>query len=160
MIAGPIKSMEYFHESKEAQLKVVAVGDAGPGGVQAVAMRAGNGMACGDISGSAKGLICSAHTHTEEQKVKTKLYSGGEAGEILMHEGTPFSGQGQILDRFPGDYINGMVLCNATNRLYVITSSKKIAVYSTETQEKVCQVDDAHSKGIYGIALYANQEVA
>ena len=94
MIAGPIKSLEYFHESKEAQLKVVAIGDAGPGGVQAVAMRAGNGMACGEIAGSAKGLICSAHTHTEEQKVKTKLYSGGEAGEILMHEGTPFSGQG------------------------------------------------------------------
>ena len=44
----------------------------------------------GDISGSPKGLICCANTKAEEQKVKTKFYSGGESGEVFMHEGTPF----------------------------------------------------------------------
>ena len=51
-------------------------------------------MDCGALTGSTKGLNCCAHTKAEEQKVKTKFYSGGESGEIFMHEGTPFTGQG------------------------------------------------------------------
>ena len=87
----------------------------------------------GAISGSAKALFCCANTKAEEQKVKTKFYSGGESGQVFMHEGTPFQGQGQVLDQFHGDYINGMSLSDQTNRLFVATSSKKIAVYDTET---------------------------
>lgn len=112
---------------------MVAIGDGGPGGVQACAMRAGNGMACGEITGMTSGLNCCANTKTEEQKVKTKFYSGGESGEFFMHEGTPFPGQGQLLDRFQGEYINGMALDDEANRLYIVTSGKKIAVYNTET---------------------------
>jgi len=133
VIPGPVKAIEFFHESKPAQQKFVAIGDAGPGGQQANAMRVGNGMDCGAISGSTKGLNCCAHTKAEEQKVKTKFYSGGESGELFMHEGSPFSGQGQMIERFHGDYINGMALCDETNRLFVVTSGKKIAVYDTET---------------------------
>lgn len=57
-------------------------------------------MDCGALTGSTKGLFCCAHTKAEEQKVKTKFYSGGESGEIFMHEGTPFTGQGQVLENF------------------------------------------------------------
>ena len=58
-----------------------------------------------------------------------------------------------MLEHFHGDYINGMALCDETNRLYVVTSSKKIVVYDTETQTKICEVANAHSKGIYGCVL-------
>ena len=70
-----------------------------------------------------------------------------------MHEGTPFQGQGQVLEHFHGDYINGMALCDQTNRLFVATSSKKIAVFDTETQTKICEVENAHTKGIYGCTI-------
>lgn len=153
VLGGPVKAIKFFHESKDAQKKFVAVGDSGPGGKQACAMRVGNGIDCGAISGSQRGLICCANTKAEEQKIKTKFYSGGETGEVFMHEGTPFSGQGEVLERFQGDYINGMALCDETKRLFVATSSKKIAVYDTETQSKICEVENAHSKGIYGCAL-------
>ena len=43
-----------------------------------------------------------------------------------------------------------MALSDQTNRLFIATSSKKIAVYDTETQAKLCEVENAHSKGIYG----------
>ena len=48
-----------------------------------------------------------------------------------------------------------MVICDETNRLYIVTSSKKIVVYDTETQEKICETvsSDAHTESIYGIAL-------
>lgn len=149
-IAGPIKAIKFFHESKPAQQKMVIIGDGGPGGQQANSLRVGNGIDCGPITGSPKGLNCCANTKAEEQKVKTKFYSGGESGEVYMHEGTPFTGQGQVLEHFNGDYINGMAICDETNRLFVATSSKKIAVYDTETQTKICEVANAHSKGIYG----------
>ena len=64
----------------------------------------------GDIIGPSKGLICAAITKAEEQKEKVKLYSGGESGELFMHVGTPFNGAGTTLERFPGEYINGIVL--------------------------------------------------
>lgn len=153
LLGGPIKQIKFFHESKEMQRKYVVVGDSGPGGVQAVSQRVGNGIDNGPITGMMKGLNCCVNTKAEEQKVKTKVYSGGETGEIYMHEGTPFSGQGQVLEHFHGDYINAMAICNTTNRLFACTSSKKIAVYDTETQTKICQVDNAHAKGIYGCAL-------
>jgi len=34
-----------------------------------------------------------------------------------------------------------------------VTSGKKILVFDSETQEKICEVTNAHSKGIYGVAL-------
>ena len=46
-----------------------------------------------------------------------------------------------------------MALCDETKRLFVCTSSKKIVVFDTETQTKICQVDNAHAKGIYSCAL-------
>ena len=68
----------------------MAIGDGGPNGTQACSQRVGNGMDNGAISGSAKALFCCANTEAEEQKVKTKFYSGGESGQVFMHEGTPF----------------------------------------------------------------------
>jgi len=110
-------------------------------------------MACGEITGAQNGLNCSAHTEAKEQAIKSKLFTGGESGELFMHEGAPFPGQGQVMEHFHGDYINDMVLNDETNRLYIVTSSKKIAVYNTETLEKICEKVGAHTKGIYGIAL-------
>ncbi len=63
-------------------------------------MRASSGTTVGNIIGSSKGLICAATTKAEEQKDKVKLYSGGESGEIFMHEGTPFNGAGITVERF------------------------------------------------------------
>ena len=58
-----------------------------------------------------------------------------------------------MLERFPSEYINSMVVDDATNRLYVATSGKRLVVYDTETQEKICQVENAHGKGIYKVRL-------
>ena len=66
MLGGPVKQIEFFHESKPIQMKVVAIGDGGSGGTQAVPLRASNGMACGEIAGAISGLSCSAHTKAEE----------------------------------------------------------------------------------------------
>jgi len=32
MISGPVRCIEFFHESKPMQVKIVAIGDGGPGG--------------------------------------------------------------------------------------------------------------------------------
>ena len=160
MISGPIKAIKFFHETKEAQRKILAIGDAGPGGTQATCVRAGNGIDCGAISGSPNALFCCVNTKAEEQKVKTKVYSGGESGEIFMHEGTPFSGQGQILERYPGEYINSMALDEEAKRLYVVTAGKKIVVFDTDSQEKLCEKAGAHSKGIYGVDIVSQDEAS
>ena len=49
-------------------------------------------MENGSITGSAKGLNCCVNTRAEDPKQKSKFYSGGETGEIFMHEGAPFQG--------------------------------------------------------------------
>jgi len=33
VLAGPISTVKYFHESKANTLKLVVIGDAGPGGI-------------------------------------------------------------------------------------------------------------------------------
>jgi len=116
-------------------------------------MKVGNGIACGTILGTSKALNCCAHTKAFESTEKTKFYSGGEGGELFMHEGAPFPGQGHLVDRFPGDYINAIAICDESHRLFVGLSSKKLLVYDSETMEKVCEVDEAHQKGIYSIRV-------
>ena len=44
-----------------------------------------------------------------------------------------------------------MAVCDASNKLFVGTSGKKILVFDTESQEKVCEVAGAHGKTIYGL---------
>lgn len=46
-----------------------------------------------------------------------------------------------------------MALDEENKRLYLALSSKRIVVFDSETQEKICQVENAHSKGIYGAVL-------
>ena len=152
MLAGPIKGICFFHETKEMQRKVIVIGDGGNGGCHALPQRL-SGTAAGDISGSSAPLLCFANTAAPDQKVKTKFYSGGESGEIFMHEGAPFGGQGQVLERLQGEYINAMAVCDDQKRLFVGTSGKKILVFNTETQEKVCEVANAHGKTIYGMKV-------
>ena len=135
------------------QTKCVVIGDAGPGGQHANTLKMMGGMDCGPIIGSSKALLCAAITAAPDSKVQAKFYSGGESGELFMHEGAPFKGAGTTIESFPGDYINAMAICDETNRLYVGLSSKKICVYDAQTQEKLCELENAHSKGIYGLAI-------
>jgi hypothetical protein len=65
VMAGPISTVKYFHESKAGTIKMVVFGDSGPGGVQANAMRM-SGIKVGDIIGSSRGIICAATTKAEE----------------------------------------------------------------------------------------------
>jgi len=70
--------------------------------------------------------------------MKLKFFSAGETGEIFMHEGAPFTGQGVVIDKHTGSYMNAMALCDETHRLYVVTSCKKILVFDSETGDKIC----------------------
>ena len=132
MLPGPIKGIRFFHETREMQRKVVVIGDGGNGGCHALPQRV-SGTAAGEISGSSAPLLSCANTAAPDQKVKTKFYSGGETGEIFMHEGAPFGGQGQVLERLQGEYINAMAVDDELKRLFVGTSGKKILVFDTET---------------------------
>ena len=46
-----------------------------------------------------------------------------------------------------------MALCDVSKRLYVVTSCKKILVFDTDSGEKICQTENAHAKGIYGVQI-------
>ena len=134
-------------------MKMVTVGDCGPGGVQATAIKCSSGMDAGPIQGSAKGLLCAAMTYCGGSMAKGKLFSGGETGEILMHDGAPFKGQGQAIERYVGEFINAMAICHRTNRLYVGTSGKKLAVFNTETGEKISQAEGVHGKSVMAVVV-------
>jgi|Transcript_43008 WD40 repeat protein len=54
-----------------------------------------------------------------------------------------------------------MAVCDESNKLFVVTAGKKILVFDTESQEKVCEVANAHGKGIYGVRVApAGQEAS
>jgi len=60
---------------------------------------------------------------------------------------------GTTIDTHRGSYINSMALNNETQRLYVVTSCKKILVFDTETGEKLFQFENGHTKNIYGVVI-------
>ena len=47
-----------------------------------------------------------------------------------------------------------------SKRLYVGTSGKRIAVYDIDSQEKVCEKELAHGKGIYGLCAVPTDEAS
>ena len=98
MINGPVTGIDFIHEVKELQRKVIAIGDGGPNGPHANCQKMA-GIPSGTITGSAKGLFCCAHTHAPDQSMKTRFFSAGESGEVFMHEGAPFAGQGNVIDQ-------------------------------------------------------------
>lgn len=87
VLPGPIKDIKFFHMSKETQRKMLVIAECGPGGKQARAFRMSSTMDTGEILGSSKALLCCANTAAFDTKQKTKFYTGGESGEIFMHEG-------------------------------------------------------------------------
>ena len=93
-LAGPVKAIQFLHNQKATMAKMVVIGDCGPGGVQAVAQKVSTGMEAGQITGSAKSLNTSCITKALATKDVARLFSGGESGEVFMHEGAPFKGQG------------------------------------------------------------------
>ncbi len=70
-----------------------------------------------------------------------------------MHVGAPFEGNGKVVERFAGDQVMAIKVCNETNRVYVATKNKKVCVYDAQTTEKLAEVADAHAKTIYGLAI-------
>ncbi len=79
---------------------MIVVGDGGPGGVQASATKLGSGMDAGSIAGTHQALLCSAMSDCFAKMAKGKLFSGGETGEVFMHNGAPFEGQGKVIEKF------------------------------------------------------------
>ncbi len=61
------------------------------------------GMECGSITGTSVPLLCADLTAAPKSSDKTNFYSGGESGELFMHAGAPFEGNGKVVERFAGD---------------------------------------------------------
>lgn len=99
--------------------------------------------------GSAKALNAAAITRASGPTEKMKVWSGGDSGELFVHEGAPINGAGVVVEKFNGEYIQGIALNKDTNRVFVVTSGKKICCYDAVTCEKITEVTNAHSKTIY-----------
>lgn len=103
--------------------------------------------------GSAMALNTAAITRASGPMDKVKVWSGGDSGELFLHEGAPMNGAGAVVEKFNGEYINGIALNKDTNRVFVVTSGKRIVCYDAVTCEKISEVTNAHSKTIYQVAL-------
>lgn len=149
MMTGPVKTVQFFHDNKLSSLKMVAFGDGGPGGKHSFACMQGGLANCGEIYGSANPLNTAAVTRAVKTSEKVRIWSGGDSGELFVHDGTPINGAGTVVERFQGEVIFGIALNKDTNRVFVVTSGKRICGYDALTNEKLCEVQGAHSKSIY-----------
>ena len=108
-------------------------------------------MAAGEIIGSAHPLLASAMNAPLDANKPVKLWNAGEKGELFAHTGTPFAAAtGKTIAQL-ACFVNGMDYSEEANVLVLVTGNKQIIAYNGETDEMLCEVKDAHTKGIYDV---------
>ena len=109
-------------------------------------------MANGDLSASADPILCAAIDAPQDTNAPVKLWTGNEKGQLFCHVGTPFKTENtKEIFNLGGIFINSMDFCPENKTLVLVTGDKRIITVSGETDEKLCEKENAHTKGIYDV---------